>query len=68
MCKKDPGFYAGIMYACALLVEGGGSIETKQAIWIYQQSGMSHGDVKTCAEYDIEKMRRVITDLPKGIK
>lgn len=63
--KNDPGFYAGIVYACGLLAQNG---DDGQAEFIFNESGMSHEDVKTCAEYDVAYLRRLFPGLPKGKK
>lgn len=64
MAKDDPGFYAGIIYACGYLAEEGHDTIAED---IFSTCGMSHEDIKLCAEYDIAKLRRIIPNLPKGI-
>ncbi len=61
--KDDPGFWAGVMYACGLLAQ---DRSDGQAEFVFSESGMSHKDVKTCAEYDVAFLRRLFPRLPKG--
>ncbi len=63
MSKDDPGFWAGVMYACGLLAQDGSDC---QAELVFNESGMSHDDAKACAEYDVVFMRRLFPKLPKG--
>jgi len=66
--KKDPGFYAGIIYACGYLVGSHG--EDTLAEYLFQESGLTKDspEIKKAAEYDVAILRRIIPGLPKGKK
>jgi hypothetical protein len=69
MNKKEENliiFNQGVVYAAARLIEM--HDQPTMAMDIIGQSGITHEDMKHCAEWDLSFLRREDESIPKGIQ